>query len=560
MKMIGPITPDKWEREVRRQLESQLPQDWIVVCNVSWAYRNAAGYVRDGQSDFVVLVPEHGLIILEVKGSQSVRVSADGIWYVRKEDRKSATEGFEFALKESPPEQANRNMHTLVAILNKDLGVPEFPGTYAFVVAYPNGAVHGKLDLYDPTTLITSRQMSQLVRCLRAALEGRGSAGKGREFTAALAMKVATTLSNQRFAIEKVDSPLDNENDIKDVDQLTRQQFAVLRGAFELPSVAIVGPAGSGKTMLALWKLAALLEEGKRAIYVCFNKALAIYLRTQEPSLAQAIMSVDSFFTQFIQQRNGISLTSEYFQETLPQEVLDIAAEMPTQKKYDAVVVDEGQDFGDYRVMALLELLKKGGQWLYFADQGQDVYRVGNTAMFGAEVTFRLHHNCRNTESTNKATNILCKQSVEPMPGVPFGEHPVLVKCQSAELMAARAWEIVHDLTPEGGAVMLSPYKLENSCVAGKTRAYGLQLTEDIQLLGKAGYIFFSTIKSFKGLEGGQVVVLHAEIPNTVQAFSTEDLYVACTRATGRLAILTLSDDAFKWFTQIGVSTGKRKP
>ena len=548
-RMIGPITSDRWEREVRGQLEGQLPSDWIVVCNVSWALRNDAGYVRDGQCDFVVLAPSFGMVILEVKGSRSVRVAPDGIWYRTESDRRTGRESREVAIDDAPPEQANRNMHTLAQVVCRELSLGRFPGAYAFVVAYPNGDLGGRLDLHDPTTLVTRTHMPQLHRCLRSALEARGAKSQGASFTQEIAKQVAAILSNARFAISPADTPLDMREDEHDIDELTRHQFAALRGAFELPSVAIVGPAGSGKTMLALWKLAALIEEGKRAVYVCFNVALAERLRLESAGFASSITSVDRLFTQVIGPRSG-PVNDRYFQEELPQQVLDRAADMPNGEKYDAIVVDEGQDFGEMRVIALLELMVEGGQWLSFADWGQDVYRAGNSEALGAEVTFRLYYNCRNTQRTNLATNRYCALSVASMPGVPLGVAPLVVRCQSGSLMASKAWDLAHELSPEGGAVFISPYKLANSCVAGLRRGHGLELTEEITNLGKPGYVYFSTIKSFKGLEARHVILLHADVPNRVPAFAAEDLYVACTRATGRLAILVPSEEASNWFSR----------
>ena len=550
-KIIGPITPDKWEREVRRQLESQLPPDWFVICNVAWALKNDAGYVRDGQSDFVVLAPNLGMAIVEVKGSRSIRVGSDGIWYRRESNRRTGEEGQEVAISEAPPEQANRNMHTLVELIRKGLSLQEFPGAYAFLVAYPNGVVKGNLDLYDPSTLVMQGQMNRLTQSIKFALEARGAATSGRRFSNELAKTVATTLSNSRFFVQAVDTPLDARDDVRDIDELTRQQFAALRGAFDLPSVAIVGPAGSGKTMLALWKLAALLEEGKRGLYVCFNKSLAECLRIQNPALASMIASVDRLFTQLVGSQSGATGDSSYFHDKLPQYVLDLAVDMPVAQRYDAIIVDEGQDFGDARVIALLELLRKGGQWLFFADWGQDIYGAGSTEVLGSEVTFRLYHNCRNTELTNTATNQYCRQSVKAMPGVPVGISPSVTRCYPDGIMAARAWEIAYELSPNGGAVILSPFKLENSCLSGARRGYGLQITEDIEKLGKPGYVLFSTIKAFKGLEAQNVILVHADIPGRSPALAEEDLYVACTRATGRLAILTAAEDSHVWFSQV---------
>lgn len=551
-KIIGPVTADRWEREVRRQLLAQLPNDWTVVCNVTWSARNTTGYVRDGQSDFVVLVPDHGMVIAEVKGSREVRVGEDGNWYRRTYGRRGDTNAAEIRLDEAPPDQATRNMHELGRLINQVLRWTEFHGAYAYVVIYPNGTVSAPPALLDPTTLICKTHMHDLARRLRTSLVARGSERVGQAFNVAICAEVAGVLAKRGFSVCAVDTELEVEDDDRSIDRLTRQQFAALKGAFELPRVAILGPAGSGKTVLAIWKLKALIEEGRRAIYVCFNKALAEFLRTQNPECAEVIANVDSLFHGIAKPRGSHGDPSTFFSEELPQQVLDAALTLHTDEKYEAIIVDEGQDFGELRTIALLELLRDtDSQWLFFADWNQDVYKQQSDAPLGAEVVFRLYHNCRNTESVTAATNRYCDMNVLPMPGSPTGENPLVEYRGSPESMAVRAWEIVHELQPQGGAVILSPYKLENSCMAGHVRGYGLELTRDLSKLGALGNVLFSTIRSFKGLEASVVVLVQAEQPGSHPTLTLEDLYVACTRSKSRLAIITGSESSHRWFMSL---------
>ena len=76
--------------------------------------------------------------------------------------------------------------------------------------------------------------------------------------------------------------------------------------------------------------------------------------------------------------------------------------------------------------------------------------------------------------------------------------------------------------------------------MAGSEKGHGIALSTklaDLQIEGKA---YFSTIKSFKGIEADCVIVVDADHPTRSNpAFTLEDLYVACTRAKTRLAILT---------------------
>jgi hypothetical protein len=547
-RILGTNSVDRWEREIRRQLNAQLPPDWIVVCNISWALRSDGGVVKDGQCDFVVLVPRLGMAILEVKGSRSVRVAEDGTWFRREENLRTREVTREVAIDEPPPEQACRNMHLLARLACDRLPRHAFPGAYAYLVAYPNGVVEGSSTLYDPSTIVAKPDMPRLARRIREALEARIYGASREDFTEEVANRVAQILTNSTFSVAGRDTPLDAREDNEAVDDLTRQQFAALRGAFELPRVAIVGPAGSGKTLLAMWKLEALIEDGRRALYVCFNKALAEFLQRTNPGLADAITSVDRLLSKVANHPGG-SFDDRFFKEVLPSLAQDVASELPPTEKYEAIIVDEGQDFGELRLLALLELLAADGQWLLFADWGQNVYQASKEELLGAEVTFRLYHNCRNTQLVNSATNGCCSLTVVSMPGAPIGAVPRVQKTTPA-LMAAAAWDAVHDLCPEGGAVVLSPYRLENSCMNHSRKGHGLQLTEDLSNLGKPGYVVFSTVKSFKGLEARNVVLVHADMPNRTGAFAAEDLYVACTRATGRLAIVTASDEAARWYAE----------
>lgn len=548
-RILGSVPADRWEQEVRRQLQRQLPTDWIVVCNIAWALPDDRGVVRDGQCDFVVLAPGFGMAIVEVKGSRSVRIAEDGRWYRQEYDRRTGQPSAEVCIDEPPPEQACRNMHTLRKHACRQLGWDGFPGAYAFIVIYPQGVIHEKSANYDATTIVTSHGMPQLAKALRAALQARAGQQAYATFTPAVAERVATLLSGAGFRISGADTVLHAQEDAHDIDLLTRQQYAAVRGAFDLPRVAVLGPAGSGKTMLALWKLEALIEEGKRALYVCFNKNLASRLRLTNAAMQPFIKSVDALFVDLAGPPRQGAHDATFFNETLPNVIIDKSAAMSDEEKYDAIIVDEGQDFGDTRLMALYWLLRQEGQWLVFADHAQDVYRRHGEVV-GTEVTFRLFHNCRNTELVNDATNRLCAQSVQAMPGVPKGSAPEVIHCSSTNVMAQRAWEVANRLEPGGGAVMLSPFRLENSCMREVPIGYGMRLSQEINDLQASGTVFFSTIRSFKGLEARSVILLHGDVPGTNQAFMPEDLYVACTRATGRLVILTTSTTALRQFSE----------
>lgn len=512
------------------------------MCDVSYSCREEAGYIRDGQADFVVLAPDRGLVVVEVKGSRGISVTDDGDWLLMKTDgsREKIT---------PPPKQATRNSHNLTSKLADLLGYKHFPGLFGWIVVYPNGNVTGSLDLYHPNSVVSKRDIGSLKKIVLTTLQDRGADRVGKQFSKSLVDRCGKFLVNGNFIVEPVDTELESRETADQVERLTEQQFAALKGIFELRDVGVIGPAGSGKTLLAIWRLQAALDDEKRAIYVCFNKALAQFLRLKFPDLSSSIHSVDKLFTDLTSARNNGR--PEFFTHLLPDEVMGRSFDL---EKYDLIIVDEGQDFIGDRVLALRFLQKDDdyAQFLMFSDFNQSLYHDAEEMQNWPDVTFKLLHNCRNPVGINKSTNEICDTDFQSMPGMVEGKPPA-VSLVKTEKMALQAWSTAYELYPQGGSVILSPYALENSCMGKAVKVWHqLKLTTDLTKLGEEGYVYFSTIKSFKGLEAAHVILIDMDLPETSRALGREDIFVALTRATSRLDILTSSDDAFNYFCTEG--------
>lgn len=536
-RIIGNLPADRWENEVLKGLRNQLPDDWVVMPSVKWTLKKN-GYVRDGEADFVVLIPESGLVILEVKGSKEFKVGADGVWQRKQND------GSWFSLKEAPPEQATRNMYDLISVLKERQGWSDFPGRYAYMVVYPQGESSELPAMFDASTIATRRHMNSLRSRIRKSLEMRGRTTQAEKFSSHIIETIIDQLKNRAFVIQKVDTEDDVSSDVGQIEQLTRQQFASLKGLFQLPSVAVIGPAGSGKTVLAIWRLQALIDQGQTAVYVCYNRSLADALRLRHPDYADHIWNVDRLFLALHKNSHPDIGQPEFHRETLPSLIIDLA-ESGTYRKYDSIIVDEGQDLSEFQVIALLDLLSEDGLWAFFADWNQDLYKSGSSTPIGAEVIFHLHHNCRNAIKINDACNRYLGTSIDSMPGMPDGVRPLVEVVKNQSL---RVWELARQWSGEGAVVILSPFKYENSSMAGEKRGHGLTLSTDIGDLGEKDTVIFSTIKSFKGIEASAIILVDALIPDDHLAFSREDLYVATTRATTRLAILTSNQSVADYF------------
>ncbi|TMP80790.1 hypothetical protein CWC05_19755, partial [Pseudoalteromonas ruthenica] len=108
----------------------------------------------------------------------------------------------------------------------------------------------------------------------------------------------------------------------------------------------------------------------------------------KHPDYSEYIWSVDKLFTSLLEQPINQYKDVEFYRESLPLFVMDQADSI---QKYDAIIVDEGQDFSENQIIGLLELLAEDNTWAFFADWNQDLYNVSSGAPIGAEVIFHLY-------------------------------------------------------------------------------------------------------------------------------------------------------------------------
>ena len=113
-RMYPPQLPDRGEgdgiggaeRVLYREFARQLGPDYTVLHSVHWLapLPGGGGRSRDGEADFVVAHPRHGVLVLEVKGGAIRRDQATLAW--TSEDLGGQTHPIK-----DPFEQAERNAY-----------------------------------------------------------------------------------------------------------------------------------------------------------------------------------------------------------------------------------------------------------------------------------------------------------------------------------------------------------------------------------------------------------------------------------------------------------------
>ena len=69
------------EGRLYNTFRDSLPDDYVVFHSVAWQVRDTRSGVWDGEADFVVVHPDQGVLVIEVKGGRIRYDGATGEWW-----------------------------------------------------------------------------------------------------------------------------------------------------------------------------------------------------------------------------------------------------------------------------------------------------------------------------------------------------------------------------------------------------------------------------------------------------------------------------------------------
>lgn len=163
----------------------------------------------------------------------------------------------------------------------------------------------------------------------------------------------------------------------------------------------ISGPSGSGKTLVLVHRAAMLKQYNtaiKRILFVCYNITLVNFIKRlfaeKKVPLGENGVEVVHFF-ELCAKIIGEPVTWEKeemaYYDLIIEEALKKAKDYPD--KYDAILVDEGQDFSDDMYRIVVSLLNPATNHLAIAlDENQNIYRRKQTWKdLGIQVRGRVH-------------------------------------------------------------------------------------------------------------------------------------------------------------------------
>ncbi|RRK01047.1 DUF2075 domain-containing protein [Opitutaceae bacterium TAV4] len=544
------------ERKVYEALRTGLSHEFTVLHSVSWIARAPGDYAQDGEADFLLVHPRLGLLVIEVKGGGIAHDATTGAWTSQNR------EGHTNKIK-NPFEQAKNAKHQILALLQKHPDwqklVPR-PICIGHAVWLPDLVSAAALTGPDrPHELIlTHADLARAADVIQRAWDFAGSQSSARYELGTHGTALVEKTFARSFIVLPTAAARISDEEQKRI-ELTQLQFSRLKLLGPRRRVGITGGAGTGKTLLALEKAHELARNGFKTLLLVYNNALGEHLASSvDPALPITTGSFHSFCSRLFEQYPGDYLerakrehpaksNSDYWNIQFPAALCYLLEEHEV--KFDAIIVDEAQDFADefwFPLQCMMTDAEKTPLYLFY-DRNQQLYRKTENFPIGTDNEFSLIENCRNTAQIHSVVRPLFtggELNAPSIEGVPVMWHESEGSSEQIRQIKALVTCLVTQdgIKPQDIVVLFVRhvfYPVFFGKIESEKMTDGLHFTKNTQAADKE--IRVLTAGRFKGLEAPIVIVWG------LREISVEDsrmeLYVALSRPKNELHMVGSGGD-----------------
>lgn len=513
----------------------KLPDAFTVLHAVRW-FARTLGTV--GEIDFLIAHPDYGALVMEVKGGE-IRIE-NGRWY-------STSQGGRTHEIKDPCEQAERNRRALGEWLANAPRTQNVPFALFPAVALPDARVSGHIrpdcpeDLFIDMTHLhdLETRLLEIFRYWQSRADARNASMGGQPAVDALVELFTPT----RRLTPRIVEQFAQEN--RKIEELTQRQFKILNILRYQHRAAVIGGAGTGKTLLAMEKAAQLVESGMRVLFVCFNNNLAKWIGGRLQPLQIDVFTFHGFVGHMAYRARISVPRSSDFYEQAPDLLMDAvsvlrATNADPHPLYDAIIVDEGQDFKDTWWIGLLDALKDPvhGVFYVFFDDNQRIFtQISQIPMDG--VPLYLDENLRNTQHIHERLKPYTRDTEMLCIG-PEGRPVEIIPAPDRQSERRELQRVLHRLVNREGVplediIVLTPAGEKRSQWRNNDHLGNFILTWTLNT-EKPMAARVCTIHSYKGLESA--VVILTELHALREEIASQLIYVGLSRARHHAVII----------------------
>ncbi|MES9819362.1 MAG: NERD domain-containing protein [Candidatus Thiodiazotropha sp.] len=522
------------ELETLRALKAELPNDYTVFHGVHWT-REYKGWTHFGEIDFVVLNRSGDLLFVEQKNG------------VLSEDEGGLRKDYQDGAK-SPVDQVHRSIDKVREKFQWRHG-KQRPLQVDYLVYLPDYRIR---DLnaagLDASRVVDAPHADSLSSRIQELL-GSGVADRDGWYE-----KVHEFFCQTFEVVPDIQAHRDSHERtfVRQVGPVA----AVLTNLEMTPfRLRFAGAAGSGKSLVARHFFARASGEGKKVLLTCFNRPLAERLKSRVPRNG-LVDTFHGFCIEFLKSKGRApdfeqADVNQEFWRRIPE--LVTAERIPDEWIFDALVVDEGQDFDQEWFEILRLFLSDEADVLWLEDPDQNLQGKSSVVTEGF-VGYRCPVNYRSPESIARFIRNTLPFDFElgnDLPGMGVGVHGY----ENSEEQPKAVAKIVQDLVRRGFShddmVIVTCRGARNSVFSDIEKVGGIRLrrfTGDYDSQGNQvltdGQLTFDSIYRFKGQEAPAVILVDVDPQNDRIDREERLLYCGMTRATVRLDMVVCTGNA----------------
>lgn len=373
--------------------------------------------------------------------------------------------------------------------------------------------------------------------------------------------------------------------------ELDKEQRAIYVGAPSSESILVMGPPGTGKTVLAFFRAAELQKRHKKEqtastkpMVIMYNKALKNYTSKRDEGVADGVecATMNQWAWRWYRRvlgkapppLPGAKSKFENDWDGMLGPLLERAVTAPDRVNWGHLIIDEGQDFppGMYRTLSMLSgaINSPGGSpaVTVFADDNQRLSDRSNSTLDQIEAAlslrkdrvYRLKKNYRNSRQIAEFARHYYVGLRSGIPDVPSRAGPSkpkiviassleVVRRRIADFVSARRQLDVGVLCPrewERKKIFNSlQHRLKDTGIHVQTYSSACQEAhpaEDL-VFDKGGSVTVLNFQSAKGLEFDAVFLIDPFVSGAgaVDVQSKMQLYVMASRARNHLELLLMN-------------------
>lgn len=519
-----------------------LPDSYRVIHSLRWI--NSRRSRSQGEADFVIYHPDKGIMVIEVKAG--LLRCENRKWY-----QKNRNTGQEFEIFD-PEKQADESKFKIIELLEMSnclvCHTVWFPSISVENISLPPN--------YHPDMLFDEVALHQPLEFINNAFK-YWSKQTGRETN--------LDVLDRRMVMEKLapnfslfPSPkVAHQNAEQLFHQFTLEQAKVLDFLELQREATIAGSAGTGKTIIAIEKAKRLHQNGRKVVFLCYNRLLANYLNILYGYLGFKIVTFHELLSELISSisNNEYRNLERFFNENLD----DITF------PYTDLIIDEGQDFSTEWIDNLQLLLpRRDGITYIFHDNQQDLYGRGLGWFDNSPCRLILSKNCRNTKAIAKTAYGIIGLKRQTILSPIEGDKTKILRQKEIVSQVQEINQIIReyinqtDVRPyQIALITMHDFGYNKSLLKEYTEHFNFQYLVDNLEEDK---VVVTTARKYKGLEGALVIITDLDWGKLAEKPYRNRFYMACSRAKNKLYIVSKPTDELDIKSIIKNIMGQERP